>query len=82
MLASSLGSGTVTPACSCLCTYLWHILCPFLLLLSLGLGSQLTSSEKPSVNTLIYDQLRELKAGLSNNLEGWDGEGGGRDVQV
>ena len=27
-------------------------------------------------------RLRELKPGLSNNLEGWDGEGGGRDVQV
>ena len=26
--------------------------------------------------------LRELKPGLLNNLEGWDGEGGGRDVQV
>ena len=26
--------------------------------------------------------LRELKQGLGNNLEGWDGEGGGRDVQV
>ena len=24
--------------------------------------------------------LRELKPGLSNNLEGWDGEGGGKDV--
>ena len=55
---------------------------PFPLLLSLGLGSQLPASEKPSVNTLIYEQLEELKAGLGNNLEGWDGEGGGRDVQV
>ena len=27
-------------------------------------------------------RLRELKPGLSNNLEGWDGEGGGKDVQV
>ena len=26
--------------------------------------------------------LRELKPGLLNNLEGGDGEGGGRDVQV
>ena len=26
--------------------------------------------------------LRELKPGLGNNLEGWDGEGGRRDVQV
>ena len=26
--------------------------------------------------------LRELKPGLGNNLEGWDAEGGGRDVQV
>ena len=26
--------------------------------------------------------IRELKLGLSNNLEGWDREGGGRDVQV
>ena len=26
--------------------------------------------------------LRELKPGLSNNLEGWDGEGDGTDVQV
>ena len=26
--------------------------------------------------------LRELKPGLRNNLEGWDGEGGGRDIQV
>ena len=25
---------------------------------------------------------RELKLGLANNLEGWDGEGGGRDFQV
>ena len=25
---------------------------------------------------------QELKPELSNNLEGWDGEGGGRDVQV
>ena len=25
--------------------------------------------------------LRELKLGLCDNLEGWDGEGGGRDVQ-
>ena len=25
---------------------------------------------------------RELKPGFSNNLEEWDGEGGGRDVQV
>ena len=25
---------------------------------------------------------RELKLELPNNLEGWDGEGGGRDVQV
>ena len=24
----------------------------------------------------------ELKPGFGNNLEGWDGEGGGRDVQV
>ena len=26
--------------------------------------------------------FRELKTGLSNNLEGWDGEGDGTDVQV
>ena len=26
--------------------------------------------------------FRELKPRLSNNIEGWDGEGGGRDVQV
>ena len=26
--------------------------------------------------------LRELKPGLGNNLDGWGGEGGGRDVQV
>ena len=26
--------------------------------------------------------LRELKPGLSNNLERWDGEGGGKDGQV
>ena len=26
--------------------------------------------------------LKEFKLGLGNNLEGWDGEGGGRDVQV
>ena len=26
--------------------------------------------------------LREFKPGLSNNLESWDGEGDGRDVQV
>ena len=26
--------------------------------------------------------LRELKLGFGNNLEGWDGEGGGRNVQV
>ena len=26
--------------------------------------------------------LRELKQGLGNNLEGRDGQGGGRDVQV
>ena len=26
--------------------------------------------------------LRELKTGLGNNLEGWDGEGDGTDVQV
>ena len=26
--------------------------------------------------------LRELKPELSNNLEGWDGRGGGKDVQV
>ena len=26
-------------------------------------------------------RLRELKPGLYNKLEGWDGEGGGRDVQ-
>ena len=25
--------------------------------------------------------LRELKQELCNNLEGWDGEGGGREVQ-
>ena len=25
---------------------------------------------------------RELKPGLYNNLDGWDGEGGGRDVQM
>ena len=25
--------------------------------------------------------LRELKRGLCNNLEGWDGEGHGREVQ-
>ena len=25
--------------------------------------------------------LRELKLGLCNNLEGWDGEGGGRKIQ-
>ena len=25
--------------------------------------------------------LRELKQGLCNNLEGWDGEGDGREVQ-
>ena len=25
--------------------------------------------------------LRELKLGLGDNLEGWDGEGGGREVQ-
>ena len=25
--------------------------------------------------------LRELKQGLCINLEGWDGEGGGREVQ-
>ena len=25
--------------------------------------------------------LRELKHGLCDNLEGWDGEGGGRGVQ-
>ena len=25
--------------------------------------------------------LRKLKLGLSINLEGWDGEGGGREVQ-
>ena len=27
-------------------------------------------------------RLRELKPGLSNILEGWGGEGGGRDVHV
>ena len=26
--------------------------------------------------------LRDFKPGLGNNLEGWDGEGGGKDVQV
>ena len=26
--------------------------------------------------------LKELKLGLGNNLEGWDGGEGGRDVQV
>ena len=26
--------------------------------------------------------LRKLKRGLDNNLGGWDGAGGGRDVQV
>ena len=26
--------------------------------------------------------MQELKSGLSNNLEGWDGEGGRRDVQM
>ena len=26
--------------------------------------------------------FRDLKPGLSNNLEGWDAEGDGRDVQV
>ena len=26
--------------------------------------------------------LRELKLGFGNSLEGWDGEGCGRDVQV
>ena len=26
--------------------------------------------------------LRELKPGLCDNLEGWDGEGRGRDVQL
>ena len=26
--------------------------------------------------------LRELKPELSNNLEGWDGQGNGRDVHV
>ena len=26
--------------------------------------------------------LRELKPGLCDNLEGWDGEGGGRGFQV
>ena len=26
--------------------------------------------------------LRELRPGLCDNLEGWDGEGGGRGVQV
>ena len=26
--------------------------------------------------------LRKLKLELDNNLEGWDGKGGGRDVQV
>ena len=26
--------------------------------------------------------LRELKLGLGNNLEGWDREGSGKDVQV
>ena len=25
--------------------------------------------------------LRELQLGLCDNLEGWDGEGGGREVQ-
>ena len=25
--------------------------------------------------------FRELKLGLCSNLEGWDGEGGGREVQ-
>ena len=25
--------------------------------------------------------LREIKRGLGNNLEGWDGEGDGREVQ-
>ena len=25
--------------------------------------------------------LRELKPGLCNNLEGWDGEGGGTEIQ-
>ena len=26
--------------------------------------------------------IRELKLGLSNNLDGWDGERGGRDAVV
>ena len=26
-------------------------------------------------------RLRELRLGLSGNLEGWDGVGGGRDAQ-
>ena len=26
-------------------------------------------------------RLRELNPGLGNNLEGWDGEGGGREAQ-
>ena len=26
--------------------------------------------------------LKELKPGLNNNLEAWDGEGGGWDIQV
>ena len=26
-------------------------------------------------------RLRELEPGLGNNLEAWDGEGGGREVQ-
>ena len=26
--------------------------------------------------------VREIEPGLGDNLEGWDGDGGGRDVQV
>jgi len=30
---------------------------------------------------ICYICLRELKQGLCTNLEGWDGEGDGREVQ-
>ena len=38
-------------------------------------------AEQTTANgNLLYDS--ELKPGLHNNLEGWDGEGGGKNVQV
>ena len=48
---------------------------------SKGCGTLRRSQVRGNIRLVSEDMGRELKPGLCNNLEQWDGEGGGREVQ-